>query len=79
MLSNGIQLPQVDTVCITHADTDTMGNLNLFPCAEVNEISMIKFRFNFLTDPFRECCLEGEFICTPISTTFCKLESKNWV
>jgi glyoxylase-like metal-dependent hydrolase (beta-lactamase superfamily II) len=38
MLSNGIQAPQVDTICITHPDTDTMGNLNLFPCAEVNEI-----------------------------------------
>lgn len=36
LIANGVQPQQVDTVCVTHPDTDTMGNLNLFPCAEVN-------------------------------------------
>uniref|UniRef100_A0A915EJY6 Metallo-beta-lactamase domain-containing protein 1 n=1 Tax=Ditylenchus dipsaci TaxID=166011 RepID=A0A915EJY6_9BILA len=33
--SHRVDPSMIDTVVITHSDTDTMGNLNLFPCAEV--------------------------------------------
>ncbi|KAI1722010.1 metallo-beta-lactamase domain-containing protein 1 [Ditylenchus destructor] len=35
LLSHKVEPSMIDTIVITHTDTDTMGNLNLFPCAEV--------------------------------------------
>lgn len=50
----------IDTVIITHSDTDTMGNLNLFPCAQVYSLNRISKENLFIdqTPPNFVCLLE---------------------